>query len=192
MLTLSIPVPPCPPPPPLLPLLQVRALQQIIGTLHQCKNFDTENYDTLSRNTTKYAAKLLKKQDQCTLVSQCAHLFWTGRGADGSDPRCAETDMVLQCLKRALRTNESVLDSVAQSHHYVDILNEYLYFYGQECPKIETKYITGLVQLCMQNIKELDAGKEGVDVVRAHMTNTVKFIKSRAREDERYAAIELP
>ena len=80
---------------------RVRALQQVIGTLHGCVNFSEENYDTLIKNTSKYAAKLLKKEDQCSLVCQCTHLFWTGNGPNGEPPRNGQDDMVLQCLKRS-------------------------------------------------------------------------------------------
>jgi vacuolar protein sorting-associated protein 35 len=80
---------------------RVRALQQVIGTLHGCVNFTEENYDTLIKNTSKYAAKLLKKEDQCSLVCQCTHLFWTGKGPNGEKSRNAQDDMVLQCLKRS-------------------------------------------------------------------------------------------
>ncbi len=71
---------------------QVQMLLQIIGALIQCikthpisssSNSSTkdkaslkENFDVLVTKTTKYAAKLLKKTDQCRMVSYCAHLFW--------------------------------------------------------------------------------------------------------------------
>ena len=45
--------------------------------------------------------KLLKKEDQCSLVCQCTHLFWTGNGPNGEPPRNGQDDMVLQCLKRS-------------------------------------------------------------------------------------------
>lgn len=172
---------------------RVRALQQVIGTLHGCVNFSEENYDTLIKNTSKYAAKLLKKEDQCSLVCQCTHLFWTGNGPNGEPPRNGQDDMVLQCLKRSLKIAEAVLDTVTNAKLFVDVLNEYLYFYAQECPKIETKYLTGLVALCNQNISELDQDKEGTAAVVLHFKNTVKFIASKAKSgDKRYSAIDLP
>jgi len=172
---------------------QLRALQQVIGTLHGCVNFTEENYDTLIQNTTKYAAKLLKKADQCSLVCQCTHLFWTGKGANGEEPRCARDDMVLQCLKRSLKIADAVLDTVINAKLFVDILNEYLYFYGQEAPKIETKYLTSLVAMCDSAIKELDDDKEGTADVKSHFANTIKFIQSKASSgDARYGEISVP
>ena len=173
--------------------MRLRALQQVIGTLQGCINFTDENYDTLIQNTTKYAAKLLKKADQCALVCQCTHLFWTGKGANGEAPRCSKDDMVLSCLKRSLKIADAVLDTVVNATLFVDILNEYLYFYGQEAPKIETKYLTSLVAMCDSAIKELDADKEGTSDVKSHFSNTLKFIKSKSKSgDARYSAITLP
>ena len=48
---------------------------QIIGTLQMVTVFTDEEYDTLITGTTKYAAKLLKKTDQCRMVAQCAHQY---------------------------------------------------------------------------------------------------------------------
>ena len=92
-----------------------------------------------------------------------------------------------------LKIAEAVLDTVTNAKLFVDVLNEYLYFYAQECPKIETKYLTGLVALCNQNISELDQDKEGTAAVVLHFKNTVKFIASKAKSgDKRYSAIDLP
>lgn len=56
---------------------QVRALTLIIGSLMNCRNFEANDYDALVTKTTQYAAKLLKKPDQCRLVSMCSHMFWS-------------------------------------------------------------------------------------------------------------------
>ena len=167
---------------------QVRALQQIIGTIRQTKNFGEENYDTLITNTTKYAARLLKKQDQCGLVCECAHLFWTG------DSRCANDEKVLQCLKRAVRIADAVLDPVAKAKLTVDILDKYLYFYDIECPKVEAKYLQAAVKMCQDNISEVDGDASGLGDIKSHFKNTVRCIKKKAKGEgsARYSGIELP
>lgn len=166
----------------------MRSLQQIIGTLRETKNFSEENYDTLITNTSKYAARLLKKQDQCGLVCECAHLFWTG------DSRCANDAGVLQCLKRAVRTADNILDAVAKAKLSVDILDKYLYFYDSECPKVEAKYLQAAVKMCQDNISEVESGKEGLDEIKSHFKNTIRFIKRKAKGENsaRYSGIELP
>ncbi len=55
---------------------QVRALVSIAGTLLSCEGFDPADYDALATKTAQYAAKLLKKPDQCRMVTLCSHLFW--------------------------------------------------------------------------------------------------------------------
>lgn len=55
---------------------QVRALVSMAGTLLSCEGFDHADYDSLATKTAQYAAKLLKKPDQCRMVTLCSHLFW--------------------------------------------------------------------------------------------------------------------
>ena len=55
---------------------EMTALQSIVGTLHKCCVFSTENRDVLVHKATGYSAKLLKKADQCRAVCTCSHLFW--------------------------------------------------------------------------------------------------------------------
>ena len=55
---------------------QLNSLELMIGTLINCSNLSTENYDTLITKTTQYSAKLLKKTDQGHMVAVCGHLFW--------------------------------------------------------------------------------------------------------------------
>ena len=57
---------------------QIRALASMMGTLLKTRNFDESDYDALSTKTTQYAAKLLKKPDQCRMVAMASHLFYIG------------------------------------------------------------------------------------------------------------------
>ena len=59
--------------------LQISALNCMIGVLLKCKHILEENYDILVTKTTQYAAKLLKKSDQCHMILKCSHLFWITR-----------------------------------------------------------------------------------------------------------------
>jgi hypothetical protein len=62
---------------------QIRALASMVGTLLKCRNFEEGDYDALITKTTQYAAKLLKKPDQCRMVTLCSHLFWVGAEVRG-------------------------------------------------------------------------------------------------------------
>lgn len=55
---------------------RITALHSIIGTLHRCHVFGAENRDALVQNAAAYAARLLKRGDQCKAVCACSHLSW--------------------------------------------------------------------------------------------------------------------
>ena len=55
---------------------RITALHSIVGTLHRCHVFGTENRDALVQNAAAYAARLLKRGDQCKAVCACSHLSW--------------------------------------------------------------------------------------------------------------------
>jgi hypothetical protein len=80
----------------------VRSLLGVLGETRQRKRNPTPTPPLLPHNhpilRARYAAKLLKKPDQCRMVALCSHLFWVGPAADAQhyhDPR-----RVLECLQR--------------------------------------------------------------------------------------------
>ena len=52
------------------------ALQAIIGTLHRCHVFKSENRGALAQTVSGYCANLLKKEEQCRAVCLYSHIFW--------------------------------------------------------------------------------------------------------------------
>ena len=57
---------------------QIRAITSIVGSLLSCKTFEKTDYEALITKTAQYAAKLLKKPDQCRMVCLCSRLFYVG------------------------------------------------------------------------------------------------------------------
>merc|ERR1711971_598501 len=53
--------------------MQVSTITTMIGTLLTCKSFNMNDYETLITKVTQYAARLLKKNDQCKMVMLCSH-----------------------------------------------------------------------------------------------------------------------
>lgn len=101
--------------------VQPRALTTAVGTLLHCKNFTTEDYETLITRVAQYSYKLLKKPDQCRMVILCSHMFWpkphgvpavpppAEEGEDGEAAAPAEPafyshpERVLECLQKSLK-----------------------------------------------------------------------------------------
>jgi vacuolar protein sorting-associated protein 35 len=57
---------------------QIYAITSIVGSLLSCRTFEKSDYEALITKTAQYAAKLLKKPDQCRMVCLCSRLFFVG------------------------------------------------------------------------------------------------------------------
>eukprot|EP00775_Hariotina_reticulata_P005657 gene5657-5896_t len=55
---------------------KVTALHAIVGTLHRCYVFSSDNRDALTQSVISYSAKLLKRADQCRAACSASHLAW--------------------------------------------------------------------------------------------------------------------
>lgn len=132
---------------------QVVAVSLIVATLHAIAVFDEDTYAELAKRATQYSAKLLRKPDQCRMVQKCSHLFWVQREvraapwthtprAAGPAPHSAaqggyrDDKRVLECLQRALKIADACMSSSVHVQLFVDILNEYLYFFEHKNPAV--------------------------------------------------------
>jgi len=167
---------------------QYAAITLIIASLQHFLNFGQENYDTLISKATQHSAKLLRKEDQCRAVYECAHLFWPG---DDARPGHRDEKRVLACLQRSLKIANGCMGS--QVHLFVEILNKYLYFFDRRCPSITVKYLKGLIALVDEHVPQLDSSEKS-QVAKTHYANTLAHIKMKqALEDgtgARYQAID--
>lgn len=154
---------------------QLKALHLMIGCLLLSTGFDDSDYDALATKTTQYAAKLLKKPDQCRMVAQCSLLFWS------SDPERGVRDSrrVLECLQRSLKIADACMTSSAPPIHlFVEILDQYVAHYEKKNPMITPKYIHGLVALINEHVENMDR-LDGRNDLEAHYKNTLARIKSK-------------
>mmetsp|Transcript_33134 Transcript_33134/g.72297 ORF Transcript_33134/g.72297 Transcript_33134/m.72297 type:complete len:820 (-) Transcript_33134:19-2478(-) len=184
---------------------QVRALTNIIGTLLNCRNFPTEDYEALITKTAQYANKLLKKPDQCRMVTLCSHLFWPrdippvpveGEEVEAPVQRYADCDRVLECMQRSLK-----IASVCNPNIFVEILDRYIFYFENNNPLIHVRYISGLIALINEQIgTDSDAagqvgGSQAMgSAVKAHYRNTLEYIRNRQRAPEtaeRFSAIQM-
>jgi hypothetical protein len=59
------------------PQTQQRCIVNLVGTLLSILSLSKEEYERLITKVAQFAARLLKKQDQCRMVGLCSHLFYS-------------------------------------------------------------------------------------------------------------------
>jgi len=171
---------------------QVTALQLIIGTLQRMQVFGVENRDTLTHKATGYAAKLLKKPDQCRAVYACSHLFWLEDRETIQDG-----ERVLLCLKRALKIANSAQQvantargSTGSVTLFIEILNKYLYFYEKGVPQITVESVESLIKL-IKNEESMPSDPSA----ESFFATTLEFMEFQKQKEgaigERYQAIKV-
>jgi len=166
---------------------QFSALQLIIGTLQLLDSFSEENYDTLITKSALYSSKLLKKPDQCRAIYMCSHLFWSPQREYRNGKR------VLECLQRSLKIADTCMDASMNVHLFVEILNQYLYYFENSCEAVTIQYLNGLIALINTNIANMGEAAADSDTGRItqHYKNSLQFIKSKKDSDARYKEIEV-
>jgi len=166
---------------------QFSALQLIIGTLQLLDAFSEENYDTLITKSALYSSKLLKKPDQCRAIYMCSHLFWSPQREYKNGKR------VLECLQRSLKIADTCMDASMNVHLFVEILNQYLYYFENTCEAVTIQYLNGLIALINTNIANMGEGSSESDSskITAHYKNTLQFIKWKKETDPHYKEIEV-
>lgn len=187
---------------------QYQAVCCVASALHQTRSFSRENYDTLITKCALHGSKLLKKPDQCRAVCAASHLWWVTetRGREGEEPKDLYRDgkRVLECLQRALRVADACMDAAVSVELFVEILNQYVYYFDQEneavsdsshphsCVlhntdrprQVTTKYINGLIELIHSNASSSgDASNTAaMEQPKKHFRRTLDYIASREYE----------
>lgn len=144
---------------------QFQALISMIQVLQKTRSLHTDDYyDSLIVRCTLHGSKLLKKQDQCRAVYLCSHMWWATELSAIGEEEGITTDFfregkrVLECLQRALRVSDSIMDNVQSCELMIEILNRCLYYFihgNEQETHISVKYINGLIELIKTNIKSL-------------------------------------
>jgi len=174
---------------------QFRAINEIIATLQTLGVFNEENYDALATKTAVHSAKLLKKPDQCRAVYMCSHLFWMNETE--SQKEYKDGKRVLECLQKSLRVADGCMDSSMNVKLFVEILNEYLYYFEHKNESVAVKYLTGLIALIKTNLANMEVGDgDNPDRARAintYYTNTLQHILHKRSSDSSlpYDQIEI-
>jgi vacuolar protein sorting-associated protein 35 len=99
---------------------KITAIKIIAGTFQRLNCFDEDNYDTLITNATQYAAKLLKKPDQCNGVVMCTHMWYNNY--------LQNEQRIVECLLKAQKLADICVSNPKNVILFVTILNGYLYY----------------------------------------------------------------
>ncbi|CAO3644169.1 unnamed protein product [Cunninghamella echinulata] len=190
---------------------QYQALTCIIGALQQSQVFSADNYDTLITKAALHSARLLKKPDQCRALYSASHLWWnaadqqqqngSGDGTEENEnkPIFREGKRALECLQKALKIADSCMDSVTNVELFVEILNQYIYYFEKGNEAVTVKYLNGLIDLIHTNLNNMDdpdqhpptsnssslVQHEGplADYVRSHFHATLAHLQDRKNNE---------
>jgi len=175
---------------------QIDAITLMVGHVQNLRILSEEEYETFSTKTTLYASRLLRKADQCRMLSLCANLFWSPDSAEDNtlDLLAGPHQITIRHGKRAVEALRRAVKMASECEAnnenvplYVDLLNVYLYHYGRANEAIDVKWVNALVSLIKDNASKLPSDSPIIE----HYQRTVSFIRKRASEDERFAAIDL-
>jgi len=165
---------------------QFAAITLMIGVLRDLQGLSEEDRITMVKALSKAAAKLLKKQDACRAIYLASHLFWGPPEAEGEEPSGRRQEkLVLDCLRKALKIADQCQQTSAKHLVlFVDILNQYVYFYESGYTDIK-KYIPSLLALINEHVANATGGDDNSFAV--YYTNTVRSMK----EKKHFAEIEF-
>ena len=177
---------------------QIDAITLMVGCVQNLRILSEDEYETFSTKTTLYASRLLRKADQCRMLSLCANLFWSpdNSGEGGLDLLAGPHSITVRHGKRAVEALRRAVKMASECEAggenvplYVDLLNVYLYHYGKENDAIDVKWINALISLIKDNIDKL----AGDAPAKEHYARTVEFIEKKAAGEggERYSSIDL-
>jgi len=164
---------------------QLNAIILMIGTLQSINIFTEDNYETLTTKTALYASKLLKVPDRCRAIYLVSHLFWTPNSEQKKDDK-----RVLEAFRKGLKVADTYLDSGVKINLFVEILNECLYYFENNCESITVAYLSGLIALIDTKSGDMDTSDESFRIKQEYH-NTLNFIRNKMESDARYRDIEI-
>ncbi|CAL1547440.1 unnamed protein product [Lymnaea stagnalis] len=160
---------------------QLAAITLIIGTLEQMSCFGEENQEPLFTQCALAASKLLKKPDQCRGVSVSSHLFWSGKSAKGGELRDAKR--VSDCLKKGVKIANQCMDSSVQVQLFVEVLNQYIYFYEKGCEQISVQVLNQIISKIRELLPNLESNEE-TEQINKHFKNTLEHLQHKLDNPE--------
>jgi len=159
--------------------MQQRCIEAVIGALIAARSLKGQEYEGLITRTAQFAAKVVKKPDQCRLVALCAYLFFPVD--TNSDMKYSNPQRALECLQRALKLADAcTATNPSNVRLFVELLEHYVFFFEHKNPAITHAYITGLVALIREHVNSREGmGNQGVTEAKEHFFELVRYIKHK-------------
>merc|ERR1712008_300115 len=88
-----------------------------------------------------------KKVDQSLLVLLCSRLFFQVKNYEEEKNVYTNPKRVLECLQRSLKIANGCMASSGNLVLFVDILDNYLFYFKNNIPTITDKFLSGLITL---------------------------------------------
>jgi len=168
-----------------------RCIEAVVGTLSNCRCFEEGDYEVLITRTTQYSAKVLKKVDQSRLVLLCSRLFYQMENHEGEGVY-TNPKRVLECLQRSLKIANGCMTSSANLVLFVDILDNYLFYFKNNNPIITDKFLSGLIALIKdhrENMVDTNGNEEEVESYFTQIIAHIKRMKMSKEHEERFASV---
>ncbi|CAO3655667.1 unnamed protein product [Mucor hiemalis] len=128
---------------------QFNAIVYSIGSLLQTstrlRDSQHHYYTVLSTKVTLYCTKLLKKPDQSRSIYLASHL-WIEEAPQ----------RVLECLQKSLKIADSCMDIVTNELLFLELLNQYIYYYERDNVLITVNYLDSLIELIQSHLDVID------------------------------------
>lgn len=119
---------------------QVASLTLIIGYLYETRVFCAENLETLVSKCALHSSRLLKRIDQSRGVLLVSHLFWNTYPSDIENQGLRESKRVMECLQKAMKIADSVMDRASNISLLVEILERCLWYYNNQNDAVRSLY----------------------------------------------------
>ncbi|KAJ3262044.1 Vacuolar protein sorting-associated protein 35 [Boothiomyces macroporosus] len=195
---------------------QFKAISQIIATLQKTTVFGFENYETLITKCAVHCSRLLKRADQSRGIALVSPLFWANDSPKRHEEKPAYRNgkRVLECLQKALKIADSVMDPAISVGLFVEILERYLWFYERQTDMITPSYINSLIELIQNNLANpvrsspfpsslggplgappppsRNTSKKLLDAAAVHFSNILQHITTQKEEHRRSITSAMP
>ncbi|GAN08324.1 vacuolar protein sorting-associated protein 35 [Mucor ambiguus] len=180
---------------------QFNAIVYSIGSLLKTSpRFQEQYFNTLSTKITLYSTKLLKKPDQSRAVYLSSHLWMQGE----------TPSRIIECLQKSLKIADSCMDAVTNEMLFLELLNQYIYYFESGQSLVTANYLNGLMDLISSRLMYINQQDQHPftsnssslldhddsslpDYIIRQFDSILAYLRyCRERSPERYTEIELP